>query len=81
MKNIELRKKISSAIAEEFEKKEELFEPDAILKETLELDSLSLVDLVALVEEVTGVSVGNEDVKHINTFEDLYNFVEKKLEE
>lgn len=76
MENKELRAKISKAIAEEFEKDEETFALDAELKPTLDLDSLSLVDLVVLVEETAGVTLGDEDIKHVKTFRDLYEFVE-----
>lgn len=79
MENKELREKISKAIAKEFEKDEETFELDAELKPTLELDSLSLVDLVAIVEEKTGVTIANEDIKNIKTFRDLYEFVESHV--
>jgi len=79
MENKELREKISKAIAKEFEKDEETFELDAELKSTLELDSLSLVDLVAIVEEKTGVTIANEDIKNIKTFRDLYEFVESHV--
>lgn len=76
MENAALREKISKAIAREFEKDESEFTLDANLKETLELDSLSLVDLVAIVEEEAGVKMKNEDVKTIKTFKDLYEYVE-----
>ena len=79
MENKELREKISKAIAKEFEKDEETFELDAELKPTLELDRLSLVDLVAIVEEKTGVTIANEDIKNIKTFRDLYEFVESHV--
>lgn len=80
MENKELRSRISKAIAKEFETSEELFEPNAKLKHTLQLDSLSLVDLVSLVEEQTGVVIGEEDIKSIKTFKDLYEFLESRME-
>ncbi len=79
MENKELRDKINRAISIEFEKDVETFTPDAELKSTLELDSLSLVDLVALIEEEVGVVIANEDVKKIKTFKDLYEFVESHI--
>ena len=39
---------VNAILAEEFEIDQDLFTPDANVKETLSLDSLSLVDLVAL---------------------------------
>ena len=75
MKKQELIEKINAAVADEFEKEIEEMKPEASLKETLELDSLSLVDLVALIEEETGVKIKNDEVKTIKTFEDLYSYV------
>ena len=75
MKKQELIEKINNAVADEFEKEIEDMKPEASLKETLELDSLSLVDLVALIEEETGVKIKNEEVKNIKTFDDLYSYV------
>ena len=75
MKKQELIEKINAAVADEFEKEIEEMKPEASLKETLELDSLSLVDLVALIEEETGVKIKNEEVKNIKTFDDLYSYV------
>ena len=40
---------VNSLLAEEFEVETTSFDPEASVKETLNLDSLSLVDLVALV--------------------------------
>lgn len=79
MENKDLREKINKAISIEFEKDVETFTLDAELKSTLDLDSLSLVDLVALVEEKFGVVIANEDIKKIKTFKDLYEFVESHI--
>lgn len=41
---------VNAILAEEFEIDQDLFTPDANVKETLSLDSLSLVDLVAIIQ-------------------------------
>ena len=46
----EIIEKVNSLLAEEFEVEESEFAPDANLKETLSLDSINLVDLIALVQ-------------------------------
>ena len=80
MENKEIRNRINKAIAKEFETDEQTFKLDAGLLPTLRLDSLSLVDLVSLVEEQTGVVIGEEDIKSIKTFKDLYEFLESRME-
>lgn len=68
---------LNAAIAEEFEIETSAITPEASIKETLELDSLSLLDLVAVVEKVTGTKVKGTDLNQIQSFGDLYAFLEQ----
>lgn len=68
---------LNAAIAEEFEIEVSDITPEASIKETLELDSLSLLDLVAVVEKVTGIKVNGTDLNQIRSFGDLYAFLEQ----
>ena len=70
---------LNAAIAEEFEIEPTDITPDASIKETLELDSLSLLDLVSVVSNVTGCKINGTEVSHIATFADLYAHIEKCL--
>lgn len=79
MERQELIGKINSALADEFEVAESVITPDAPIKETLELDSLSLVDLVALIESNFGIKIEGTQVSSIKTFESLYDFVYERL--
>lgn len=75
MEKHELIEKINSALADEFEVEESVITPEAPIKETLELDSLSLVDLVALIESNFGIKIAGSEVSNIKTFASLYDFV------
>lgn len=79
MERQELIGKINSALADEFEVEESVITPDAPIKETLEVDSLSLVDLVALIESNFGIKIEGTQVSSIKTFESLYDFVYERL--
>ena len=79
MEKQELIGKINSALADEFEVEESVITLDAPIKETLELDSLSLVDLVALIESNFGIKIEGTQVSSIRTFEALYDFVYERL--
>ena len=68
---------VNSLLAEEFEIEENEFAPDANLKETLGLDSINLVDLIALVQYHYKVTIPVEDLKLIQTFTDLYDYIEQ----
>lgn len=75
MTNEEIIEKIRTTLAEEFEVDIELIQPDALLMQTLELDSLDLVDMVVLVERNFGFDVTGQDFASIKTFQDFYDLV------
>lgn len=77
MEKDELIKKMTAILASEFEVEEEAITPEADIKETMHLDSLSLVDMVGLVEEEFGVEIKTSDLPTIKTFADLYDYVHK----
>ena len=72
--------KLNAALAEEFEVETELMVPEASLKEVLQLDSLSMVDLVALVESQFNTKIENEAIGTIKTFGNLYDYVYDKVQ-
>lgn len=74
-----LIEKVNTALAEEFEKEITDITPDANIKETLELDSLSLVDMVALIEAEFGVKIKSQEIGGIKTFAELYDFLEERV--
>ena len=67
--------KVNSLLAEEFEIEESEFAPDANLKDTLQLDSINLVDLIELVQFNYKVTIPVEDLKKIQTFDNLYDYI------
>jgi len=71
--------KVNSLLAEEFEVDESEFAPEANLKETLQLDSINLVDLIALVQFNYKITIPVEDLKKIQTFGNLYDYIESHL--
>ena len=70
---------VNSLLAEEFEIEESDFAPDASLKEALQLDSINLVDLVALVHAEYNITIPAADLPSIKTFNDLYDYIEQHL--
>ena len=72
----EIIQQVNSLLAEEFEVEETEFAPDASLKEILSLDSINLVDLIALVQFTYKITIPVEDLKKIHTFNDLYDYIE-----
>lgn len=70
---------INEFLIDEFEVDGTAISPEAILKDTLELDSLDYVDLVVTVESNFGVKLGEADFVGIATFQDFYDLIENKI--
>lgn len=79
MKQEDIVEQVNSLLAEEFEVEASSFEPDANVKETLDLDSLSLIDLVALVQQTYKVKIPITELRNIQTFNNLYDYIETHL--
>ena len=75
----EIVEKVNSLLADEFEVDAALFTPEANVRETLQLDSLSLVDLVAIIQQTYKIKIPVGDLREIKTFADLYNYIESHL--
>jgi len=70
---------VNDALAEEFEIEVSDITPDANIKETLQLDSLSLVDMVALIESTFNVKIKGTEVAQVQTFGNLYDFIHDRI--
>ncbi|MDQ3047870.1 MAG: phosphopantetheine-binding protein [Bacteroidota bacterium] len=81
MTQAEIITRINAFLVEEFEVDAEKILPDAILRDTLGLDSLDYVDLVVIIESNFGFKVVAEDFINIHTFQDFYTYVERKVSE
>ena len=75
----EIIAQVNSLLADEFEIEDAVFAPEDNLKETLNLDSINLVDLIALVQMTYKITIPVEDLKKIQTFNDLYDYIEQHI--
>ncbi len=71
--------KVNDFLVDEFEAEIEDLTPEANLKETLELDSLDYVDLVVAVESEFGVKLAAEDFVDVDTLDQFYILIDKKV--
>ncbi len=67
---------INAKMADVFEIDEATITPEATISEALELDSISLVDLVSIVHQDYGIKISKEDLTQIITFNNLYDYIE-----
>lgn len=66
-------------LAEEFEAEPEQITEDALIKDTLELDSLALVDFIAVIDHTFKVKIPNDDLPKVKTFGQLYDYLEARM--
>ena len=79
MTKTEIIEQVNQLLEEEFEIEQSEFAPEASMKEVLHLDSINLVDLVALVHVTYNVTIPAEDLPKLKTFNDLYDYIEAHL--
>ncbi|MCD8203315.1 MAG: acyl carrier protein [Prevotella sp.] len=75
----EIVTQVNNLLADEFEVDAASLLPEANVKDTLNLDSLSLVDLVALVQQTYKVKIPVTELRTIQTFNNLYDYIESHL--
>ncbi len=75
----EIIDQVKEVLAEEFEVEQDVMTDDANIKDTLELDSLSLVDLVAVIEHTFKVKIPAADLPTVKTFAQLYDYIESHI--
>jgi acyl carrier protein len=71
----EIMTQVNDLLANEFEVEVSNITPEANVKETLMLDSLSLVDMVALLQFNYKITIPVNELQKIQTFNDLYDYI------
>jgi acyl carrier protein len=71
---------INTFLIDEFELEQDQLQPQALLKEDLDIESLDFVDIAVILEKEFGFKVLNQEMVGIKTLQDLYNFVYAKLD-
>lgn len=77
----EIVENVNRLLSEEFEIDSTLFLPESNVRDTLELDSLSLVDLVAILQQTYKIKIPVTELRKIKSFNNLYDYIESHLEE
>ena len=78
MQKEEVVAKINELLIEEFEIDEDQIVPEENMLETLEIDSLDLVDVVVLIEQHFGFKVDTEEMADITTLQEFYDYVAER---
>ena len=77
---MDVYEKIKEIIVELLEVDPESVTPEASFKETLEADSLDLVELLMAFEDEFGAPIPDEDVKQILTVGNAVDYIKKRTE-
>jgi acyl carrier protein len=72
--------KINGFLSDEFEADIDRMQPDANIRQVLELDSLDYIDLVVVVENNFSFKVKPEDFIRIITFQDFYTYIISRVQ-
>jgi acyl carrier protein len=81
MNQQEIKEKLSAILAEEFEIDPAVITPEAPLMQTLNLDSLDLVDMVVLIDKNFGVTLTGSDFVNVVSFQDFFDLIVRKTGE
>ena len=66
-------------LIEDLEVEEEMISPEASLKDDLEIDSLDLVDIVAIVQDKFGFKIKPEEMGQVNTLAQFCDYIENRM--
>jgi acyl carrier protein len=71
--------KVNVFLVDEFELEESQLEPDALLKDDLDIESLDFVDIAVLIEKEFKFKMKTEEMAKLKTLDDLYNYILHQL--
>ena len=71
--------KVNVFFVDEFELDSDQLEPDALLKDDLDIESLDFVDIAVLIEKEFKFKMRTEEMTKLKTLDDLYNYIQQQL--
>lgn len=71
----EIIKIIDATIVERFEIDPAVISPDANIRHTLQLDSMSVLEIIVLIKKQFGFIIPKRDLPRFVTFDDLYDYI------
>jgi acyl carrier protein len=70
---------VKKILIDELEVDEKVIAPDALLKDTLGVDSLDFVDIVVIVERNFGFKIKAEEMADVRTLSQFCDYIESKV--
>ena len=81
MTDQEIINKINEVLVSEFEADPTEIKPEAPLLQTMQIDSLYLVDVVVLIDKNFGIILTETDFTELKTFQTFYDLIIRKIRE
>lgn len=79
MNRQDIENKVKDFLIDDLEIEEEKIVPGALLKEDIGIDSLDFVDIVVIVEKNFGFKIKPEEMAGVKTIDDLYNYIDDRI--
>jgi acyl carrier protein len=70
---------VTDVLKHQFHFRDEDLHPDAHLFDDLDLDSIDAIDLSVRLEEKTGINFKEDDLKAMQTIQDVVDFLHERL--
>ena len=77
--NSEIYEWVADVLKQQFQFREGDLRPDSHLVDDLDLDSIDAIDLTVRLEERTGLAFKEDDLKAIETIQDVVDFLHERL--
>lgn len=75
----EISRWVTDVLKQQFHFRDEDLRPDAHLLDDLDLDSIDAIDLSVRLEEKTGLAFKEDDLKAMQTIQDVVDFLHERL--
>lgn len=72
-----MKERVLEIIAAQFTMDVESLNPKMDFRDDLNADSIDLVELIMTMEDEFGIQVSDDDIKKLNTIEDVIDYVEE----
>jgi len=70
---------VADVLKREFQFTDDDLSPNAHLVDDLDLDSIDAIDLTVRLEEKTGLSFKEDDLKSLQTIQDVVDFIDERV--
>lgn len=79
MTRIEIEKKVTEYLKDEFSLEDTQLTPESRLREDIGLDSLDTVDIAIAVKKIFGFRMNTAEMQNVKTLSQFYTYIEQNI--